>query len=109
MQGTARWLGAARRYVNAPGCDASVEDGAAQESTEIADGGALGMLLGEEELRSWRQVADAQCTRALETTSLAGAARCRVNVPGRESRMETTQRWRRPRSTMAVRGHAVGR
>ena len=60
MQGTARWLGAARRYANAPGCDASVEDGAAQESTEIAGGGALGMLLGDEELRAWLQVADAQ-------------------------------------------------
>ena len=53
-------VGAARRCVNAPGCDASVEDGAAQESTEIAGGGALGMLLGEEELRAWLQVADAQ-------------------------------------------------
>ena len=60
MQGTARLVGAARRCVNAPGCDASVEDGAAQESTEIAGGGALGMLLGEEELRAWLQVADAQ-------------------------------------------------
>ena len=60
MQGTARLVGAARRCVDAPGCDASVEDDAAQESTEIAGGGALGMLLGDEELRAWLQVADVQ-------------------------------------------------
>ena len=52
--------GRRKALVNAPGCDASVEDGAAQESTEIAGGGALGMLLGKEELRAWLQVADAQ-------------------------------------------------
>ena len=88
VQGTARSAGTARRRVNAPGREASVEDNVAWEATDIAGGGALACCWarrgGVRGLRS----SDAQRVRAPGTARSAGAARRRVNAPGCEASVE---------------------
>ena len=80
--------GAARRRVNAPGCEASVEDDAARESTEIAGCGVWARFWVMRGHGRGVRFLDAQRARAQGTARSAGAERRRVNAPGREGLVE---------------------